>query len=177
MLFMYKSRDKVFFGKLKPEAKIPTKKDEDAGYDIYACFEQDEVVIPPHTTVMIPTGLVSYFTSEYVGVLKERGSTGSIGIAQRCGIIDSGYRGEWFVPLTNTNDYKIIISKNEQAVKGYAEPDNEDKIAYLVYPYDKAICQCIFVEVPKFDVVEVPAEEIMSIESVRGQGKLGSSGK
>lgn len=164
----------VYFGKLRPEAKIPTKRDEDAGYDIYACFEQDSIEIPPHTTIMIPTGLVSCFSGDYVGILKERGSTGSVGIAQRCGIIDSGYRGEWFVPLTNTNDYKIVIAKGQQDnAQGYMI--NGEMVFF--YPYNKAICQCLFVEVPKLNIKELPAEEIIDNVSERGQGKLGSSNK
>ena len=31
----------VKFAKVRPTAKIPTKRDEDAGYDIYANFEED----------------------------------------------------------------------------------------------------------------------------------------
>ena len=34
-------REKLYFAKLRPEAVIPSKRDEDAGYDIYACFDED----------------------------------------------------------------------------------------------------------------------------------------
>ena len=37
----------IYFAKVKPEAKIPSKRDEDAGYDIYACFEEDFVKFEP----------------------------------------------------------------------------------------------------------------------------------
>src|SRR5205085_6800097 len=33
----------VFFAKVKPEGIIPSKRDEDAGYDLYACVEGNEV--------------------------------------------------------------------------------------------------------------------------------------
>ena len=103
----------VKFAKVRPTAKIPTKRDEDAGYDIYADFEEPFILIKPHETVMIPTGIASACDTDYCFILKERGSTGTKGIAQRCGIIDSGYRDEWFVPITNTTDDYIMIAKSD----------------------------------------------------------------
>ena len=41
--------------------------------------------IEPHETVLVPTGIASAFSSDYVAIIKERGSTGSKGIGQRCG--------------------------------------------------------------------------------------------
>mgnify|MGYP000734891585 FL=1 len=80
----------VKFAKVRPTAVIPTKRDEDAGFDIYADFEDDFIIIDPHTTTLIPTGIASACDVDYCFILKERGSTGSKGIAQRCGVIDSG---------------------------------------------------------------------------------------
>ena len=94
----------VKFARVRPTAIIPTKRDEDAGFDIYADFEDDFIIIDPHTTTLIPTGIASACDADYCFILKERGSTGSKGIAQRCGVIDSGYRNEWFVPITNTTN-------------------------------------------------------------------------
>jgi hypothetical protein len=31
----------LVFAKVKPDAIIPTKENENAGYDIYACFDED----------------------------------------------------------------------------------------------------------------------------------------
>ena len=102
----------LFFAKVKYNAIIPSKRDEDGAMDVYACFEQDHLIIEPHETRMIPTGIASAFSPKYVAILKERGSNCSKGIAQRCCVIDSGYRNEWFVPLTNTNDYSVLTSPN-----------------------------------------------------------------
>ena len=159
----------IYFAKTNPAAKIPTKRDEDAGYDIYACFKQDEMIIPPHTTVMIPTGIASACNSNYCFILKERGSTGSKGIGQRCGVIDSGFRNAWFVPLTNTTNQQIIISKK------VTETTKDDRTIW--YPYSKAICQALLVPVPQAIVREIPYEELQKIESERGMGSLGSSNK
>jgi dUTP pyrophosphatase len=105
-----------------------------------------------------------------VAILKERGSTGSKGIGQRCGVIDSGYRGEWFIPLTNHNNKPLLITKetNKDTLEILAED-------YIVYPYSKAICQFIMVAVPKLESVETSYEELKQIKSERGCGALGSS--
>ena len=39
----------LVFAKIRPYAIIPSKEDENAGYDIYACFDEDYLVIPPHS--------------------------------------------------------------------------------------------------------------------------------
>ncbi len=101
----------IKFAKVKPEAIIPTKRDEDAGYDIYPCFEDDFILIPPHHTRMIPTGIACACDTDYCFIVKERGSTGTKGMAQRCGVIDSGYRNEIFVPITNTTIFDMYIIK------------------------------------------------------------------
>ena len=43
-------RDDLYFAKVKPDAIIPSKRDEDGAYDLYACFDEDYMVIAPHTT-------------------------------------------------------------------------------------------------------------------------------
>ena len=47
----------------------------------------------------------------------------------------------------------------------------------IVYPYEKGICQCMMVEVPKLQIEEMSYEDLLKIESERGTGALGSSGK
>ena len=102
----------LIFAKVRPNAKIPTKRTEDAGRDIYPCFDEDYIIIPPLHTVMIPTGIASAFSSDYYAQIQERGSTGTQGIKYGAGVIDSGYRGEWFVPITNCNSVPLIIKKS-----------------------------------------------------------------
>ncbi len=198
--------NELLWAKVKPDAIIPTKRDEDAGYDIYPCFEEDYIVIPPHETKMIPTGIASAFSDDYVAVLKERGSTGTKGIAQRCGVIDSGFRNEWICPITNTTDRNMIISKItlDELIKNYAY-ETPDKDVYLegfdhssiylkynyisfdedcvvdeptiIYPYLKAICQALILPVPKMNAKEISYDDLKSITSERGMGMLGSSQK
>ena len=165
----------VKFAKVRPTAKIPTKRVEDAGYDIYADFEEPFILINPHETVMIPTGIASACDTDYCFVLKERGSTGTKGMAQRCGIIDSGYRSEWFVPITNTTDDYIMITKSDNIGTDVFGSIPMKKI--IRYPYEKAICQALVIPVPKVTVEEITYDELKAISSDRGMGALGSSGK
>lgn len=196
MSIVLKENDLVF-AKVKPNAIIPTKDDENAGYDIYACFDEDFVIIPAHTTKLIPTGIASAMTEKYYLNVAERGSTGSKGMKYSAGIIDSSYRGEIFIAISNVNSVEIIISKlskdkliDEYAIYFYDEQvikfgDGEFDFAYMeyedfqpiIYPYEKAIAQLIVHEVPKMNVREITYEELKGIPSKRGIGKLGSSSK
>ena len=172
----------IYFAKVDKTKQtiIPTKREEDGAFDIYANFKEDFMIIMPHETKMIPTNLASAFSLDYVAILKERGSTGTKGIGQRAGVVDSGYRGEWFVPVTNHNDKPIVIKKEIAKEKdiAYAFTGNEEITkVYIEYPYTKAICQCIMVEVPKLVTQEISYEELLQFKSERGIGALGSSGK
>lgn len=189
--------NELYFAKVRPDAKIPTKNEEDAGYDIYPCFEDDFIVIQSHKTVMIPTGIASAMSPKYYIQIEERGSTGSKGIKKSAGVIDSSYRGEWFITITNSTDKDLVISKLDEmdlcSVLKYSTrtyrgtiTDNYGQEALLsfndepmgiIYPYSKAIAQAIVQEVPVMDVKEIPYEELSQIPSQRGDGKLGSSGK
>lgn len=173
---------KIYFAKTKPDAIIPSKRVEDAGYDIYACFDEPYMIIKPHETKLIPTGIASVCDKEYCFILKERGSTGTKGLAQRCGVIDSGYRNEWFVPITNENPYPVVIHKSD--CNPYDIPEVNDLIsdapclyAVKTYPYEKAIAQAMVVPVPQTEVIEITLDELNEFESERGKGALGSSGK
>ena len=166
----------VKFAKVNPNAIIPSKRDEDMGFDIYACFEEDFIIINPHETKLIPTGIASACDAKYGFVLRERGSTGSKGIALRAGVIDSGYRSEWFVGLTNTTDKIMFISKLSES-ETYQRYYGDIMPASFVYPYSKAIAQALVVPVPKTNIEEIVYDELKNIVSERGMGALGSSNK
>lgn len=134
--------------------------------------------IAPLETRLVPTGIASAFDKKYVGIIEERGSTGSKGIKKSAGVIDSGYRGEWFVPITNTTNKCLVISKKSEK-EFYSENGiaNVEPHECLYYPYTKGIAQVVFQEVPVFKEKEVTIEELRSIPSKRQNGSLGSSGK
>ena len=164
---------KIYFSRLRPDAVIPSKREEDAGFDVYACFDEDYLRASPHQTIIVPTGIASACPPEYFFRVAERGSTGTKGIAQRCGVIDSGYRGEWFISVTNSNDVPLYFVKPEK-LDGLRETCEEGAI---LYPTAKAICQALLLPVPKTQQEELSYEELCAISSNRAAGRLGSSGK
>jgi dUTP pyrophosphatase len=159
----------IQFAKLRPGAKIPSKRDEDSDYDLYACFDEEEFVIPAFSTRLVPTGLISAFDASLGVKFEERGSnTKWCGIVQ-AGVIDSGYRGEWLCAVYNGNPVPVHITKAVGEVQRL-----EDKV---LVPYAKAICQFHVRQILAVEVQEHTSDEILSIKSARGAGKLGSSGK
>lgn len=166
----------VKFAKVHPNAIIPSKRDEDMGFDVYACFDEDYIVINPHETKLIPTGIASACNPKYGFLLFERGSTGSKGIARRCGVIDSGYRNEWFIGLTNTTNKVMFISKLSEK-ETYNNYYGDVMPHSFVYPYTKAIAQALVVPVPKVKADEISYDKLKEIKSERGMGALGSSNK
>ena len=158
----------IYFSKVKDGAIIPSKRESDAGYDIYANITED-IQINPREIALIPTGIASAFSSGYYMQLQERGSTGTKGMSLRCGVIDSNFRNQWFVPINNTTTKPIIISPIVE--KGF------ENNAIIVYSTKKAIAQAVLLPVPKVEIKEIPYDELLKIESDRGLGMLGSSGK
>lgn len=162
--------NQIYFAKTKKDAKIPSKRDEDMCYDIYACFDEAEFRIKPLTVEFVPTGICSAFDKKWGVSLRERGSTGKISLKISSGQIDSGFRGEWEAGLYNGNkDKEIVIKKGiDEVIIAQDE---------ILYPYSKAICQAKVEEVPEVEIIEASLEEILSIKSERMYGKMGSSNK
>lgn len=183
-------RTNIKFAKTNPNAILPSKRQEDAGFDMYACFEEDVYLIKPGETVLVPTGIATAFSDKFMFRLAERGSTGTKGIAQRCGIIDSGFRGEIKAPITNVGKYPLVIAKENipDKVRVYTKSGeieyskefyNESLIKEncIVYPYEKAITQGILLYLPEVSTTEISYDELKEIPSERGTGMLGSSTK
>lgn len=176
----FKNGNELYFAKIREDAVLPTKREEDAGYDIYANFSEETFVIPAHTTIPTPTGIAIALNKEYYIQVEERGSTGKIGLKKSAGVMDSGYRGEYFILLTNTNPYPIVISKlaKDQLGKTIVYENKKYKTKKcLIYPQEKAIAQLIVLPVPKMNEKELSYEELKNIPSLRGSGKFGSSKK
>jgi len=176
---------KIKFAKGHPSTIIPSKDLTNAGYDIYPNFDAQHITIEPHETVMIPTRLYSIIPDGYYMQLFERGSTGTKGIAQRAGVIDPSYRGEWMIPITNTTEKPIYIAKNDSKFlldmtgdKGVIKVLQKLTMeSVIIYPYGKAICQAILLPIPNSKVEEISLYELKLNKTNRGDGKLGSSNK
>ena len=162
---------KLVFNKVNDTATIPSKRLDDAGYDLYANYPEgtDHVEIKPHHSILVPTGIRTAIPQGFVGLVEERGSTGSINLKRNAGVVDSNYRGEIFVALYNGNDKIVVLSR-------YLDKVTENANG-IYYPMNKAIAQMVVIPVPEFEVVEYTTEEFNKLTTERGEGKLGSSGK
>ncbi len=98
--------------RLKDKAILPTYGSlEAAGADLYACLEQD-VVIEPGKTAFIPTGLAMEIPKGYAGLIYARSGLAckqGLAPANKVGVVDSDYRGEFIVALHNHgNEAKTV---------------------------------------------------------------------
>ena len=55
----------IYFAKVKENAVIPSKKKENAGFDIYPCFDDEYLIIKQGETVLVPTGIASVIPEGY----------------------------------------------------------------------------------------------------------------
>lgn len=89
---------------------------EAAGYDVFACIDETIMVLP-HSTVKIPTGLAFSIPKEhFLGVFARSGLATKEGLRpSNCvGIVDSDYRGDVIVALHNDSDEIRYIEPNEK---------------------------------------------------------------
>ncbi len=121
-----------------------------AGADLYACLDAP-VEIMPRETKMIPLGFAMAIPAGWAGLIFARSGLASkrdLAPANKVGVIDADYRGEWFIPLHNHGTERRTVEPGE-------------RIAQLV------IVPCMtasFTEVDELD------------ETERGAGGFGSTG-
>ena len=88
-----------------------------AGWDLYACLEE-ELTVAPRQLVTIPTGIAMALPGpEYVGLIFARSGLGvkhGISLSNGVGVIDSDYRGELLVGLTNLSDVPYTIKPGDR---------------------------------------------------------------
>lgn len=138
--------------KLRPGAKLPTFGSAyAAGADLYACLEEP-MTIEPGKTVFIPTGLAMEIPSGYVGLVYARSGMAckrGLAPANKVGVVDSDYRGEFMIVLYNHGSEPQTVAPGE-------------RIAQLVITP---------VLMPCYEEVEELSD------TVRGTGGFGSTGK
>lgn len=93
-------------------AKMPTRGSEyAAGYDLYAATDSD-IIIEPHKTIKVGTGIAIAIPEGYFGGIYARSGLATkkgLRPANCVGVIDADYRGEIIVALHNdTNELQII---------------------------------------------------------------------
>ena len=123
-----------------------------AGMDLCACIEEDRI-IAPRQLVKIPTGIaIALPGPEYVALVYARSGLGikhGISLSNGVGVIDSDYRGEIMVGLTNLSDKFYTIHPG-------------DRIAQLV------VTPVVLPELERVEALD---------ETGRGTGGFGSTGQ
>ena len=139
--------------RLEPGARLPVvaHPGEDLGYDVFAL---EAAVLAPRATVKLRTGIAVEARDPETGaplglLVRDRSSMAARGLATTGGVIDSGYRGEILIVMTNLGDAVTELQAGE-------------KIAQMV----------------PIPVLTGPVQEVESLEvSVRAAKGFGSSGK
>ncbi len=171
------TKNNVYFAKIKEKAILPSKKDENAGYDLYACFDEDYILLEEFETKPIPTGIAWACSEDYYMQFYERSSTGVKGIKYSAGVIDCGYRGEFKIAIFNATRKKLIFTYLDNEVLFEKYPEFKDENIYLVYNCKKAIAQGIIHRVNKMKIHELSYEDLLLISSERKDKWNGSSNK
>ena len=103
--------------KLKDNAVLPTRGSEyAAGYDLYAAIDET-IVIGPHETQKIGTGLSFELPENTFGMIVARSGLATkegLRPANCSGICDSDYRGEYIIALHNDSDEIRYVEPNER---------------------------------------------------------------
>lgn len=111
--------------KLREGAILPTfGSPEAAGADLYACLEQD-VTIAPGETAFIPTGLAMELPRGYAGLIYARSGLAckrGLAPANKVGVVDCDYRGEFVVALHNHGAQAQTISTGERIAQLVVTP-------------------------------------------------------
>ena len=111
--FVFKKRENILVKRLSPRAKIPTKKsDGAAGFDLTS---PTPVYIPPLSSRSMGTKIAVQIPKGYCGKIEGRsGLAKSNQLAILGGLIDSDYRGEIEVLLTNLGPYPLDLPENSR---------------------------------------------------------------
>lgn len=164
---------KIKFSKENYRCTIPSKSEENAGYDLYIdpIANREQIIIKPLETKMLSTGIRAVIPEDYYAQIQERGSTGVKAMKYGAGVIDSSYRGIWNIVITNCSNKDIVLY--DDTISGTVDADPNT----ILYPMSKAIAQFVLLPVPKVEIEEISPEEVLSNKTERMEGKLGSSGK
>ena len=103
--------------KLREGAILPTYgSPEAAGADLYACLEE-KITIAPGESVFVPTGLSMEIPKGYAGLIYARSGMAckrGLAPANKVGVIDSDYRGEFIVVLHNHGNQAQTVENGER---------------------------------------------------------------
>lgn len=95
-----------------------------AGADLYACLDEP-VTILPGQTVMIPLGYSMALPEGYAGLIFARSGLAAkrdLAPANKVGVVDSDYRGEFWVPLHNHGAQPQTVCHGERIAQMIVTP-------------------------------------------------------
>ena len=111
--------------RLDPRAKLPAYGSADAaGADLYALTD-GPVTIAPGQTVLIHTGLALAIPQGYVGLVYARSGLATkqgLAPANKVGVVDSDYRGEFMIALHNHSDVPQTVLPGERIAQMVITP-------------------------------------------------------
>ena len=133
---------------MKYKAPYELEKDRgDIGYDLRSI---ENVTLKPMDTKVIPTGVAIEFDQGIYANARGRSGLASRGILCQPGLVDSGYRGEIGVVLTNLSGKDFEIKK-------------DDRIAQLEFRLETRVA--------------LRQDTLISKDTDRGEKGFGSSGR
>jgi dUTP pyrophosphatase len=144
---------KLKIKKMHPNAILPTRgSDGAAGLDLYACLDEP-LTLEPRGLYKVPTGVaIALPDKNTVGLVFARSGLGmkhGVSLSNAVGVIDSDYRGELIVGLSNLSSVPYTLTPGERFAQLVVTP---------VFPMD--------------------LEETDDLgETQRGTGGFGSTGK
>lgn len=111
--------------KLREDAVVPTYGSPyAAGADLYACLEEEQAVSPGQT-VMFHTGIAMEIPEGYAGLIFARSGLASkrgLAPANKVGVVDSDYRGEFMIALHNHSDVPQTVLPGERIAQMVITP-------------------------------------------------------
>jgi len=112
--------DAIRVKKINKRAIMPTYGSaQAAGADLYACLAEP-VTIQPGESVFIPTGLAMELPKGYAGLIYARSGLAckrGLAPANKVGVVDSDYRGEFMIVLHNHGAEAQVISHGERVAQ------------------------------------------------------------
>ncbi|MCX6755310.1 MAG: dUTP diphosphatase [Candidatus Nomurabacteria bacterium] len=144
---MYNENMQFKIKKLKEGAKLPSY--ANPGDVGMDLYSMENVTLAPMEHTILNHGFALEFPEGYGGFVMDKGSISKAGLKVMGGVYDAGYRGEYNTHLVNLSDKSYTIEVG-------------DKVSQLVIT----------------PVVIGEIEEVNELsESVRGEGRYGSTGR
>jgi dUTP pyrophosphatase len=139
----------IRYAKLNPNAKSPFRKNPtDAGLDFYAL---EEVAIPPHSMIILKTGITIEIPKNFVLLIKPKGKNNHLIGA---GVVDAFYEiGEILIKVANISENFLQINEGD------------------------AIAQGIFIPIETPEPKEVSLDELKNNSSRSGKGGIVTQSK